>query len=170
MLIYQRENYDRVCAEAQPLTQAHWDEAEAPMHGAQRYTLDTARYNLLESLGMLHIVTAREAVDMSDVSASPVSSAVGLPASGPLAGYAAFALCPCPHRESLTLAALDGLYLIPRWRQGFTALALLRHAEKQLAARGVGIVQYSSPASRPCDALYKRLGAAHTETLWHKEL
>lgn len=169
MLIYQRENYDQVCAEAQPLTQAHWDEAEAPMHGAQHYTLDRSRYKLLEDLGMLHIVAARDVPATAAEARGPAGFAA-VAVSGALVGYAAFALCPCPHRESLTLAALDGLYLAPRWRKGFTALELLRHAETQLAARGVGIVQYSSPASRPCDVLYKRLGASHTETLWHKEL
>lgn len=151
MLTYQAENYDSVHAEAQPLAQAHWDESEAALHGAQQYMLDSARYTLLENLGMLLIVAARDA-------------------GGALAGYAAFTLCPCPHREGVTLAALDALYLAPAWRKGFTALTLLRHAEKALTARGAGVVQYSSPASRPCDALYKRLGAAHTETLWHKEL
>ena len=44
------------------------------------------------------------------------------------------------------------------------------HAEAALAARGVALVQYSSPVSRPCDALYRRLGARATETVWHKTL
>lgn len=154
MLIFQDESYARVCAEAQPLARAHWDEVEAPLHGARDYTLDAERYRLLENLGMLHIVAARCSGE----------------AGSPLAGYAAFALCPCPHRPGVLLAALDGLYLAPAWRKGFSALSLLRYAEKRLALRGVGLVQYSSPASRPCDALYRRLGAAHTETLWHKEL
>ncbi len=84
--------------------------------------------------------------------------------------YAAFTLVPCPHRPKTLLAALDGLYLTPEARGGFTALRLLRHAEAALGQRGVALVQYSSPASRPCDALYRRLGAHHTETVWHKEI
>ena len=68
------------------------------------------------------------------------------------------------------LAALDGLYLAPWARGGLFALRLLRHAESALAGRGVSLVQYSSPASRPCHALYRRLGAQPTETIWHKTL
>ena len=68
------------------------------------------------------------------------------------------------------VAALDGLYLAPAARRGFNALALLQSAEAALAARGAGILQYSSPASRPCGALYRRLGATRTETVWHKRL
>jgi len=58
----------------------------------------------------------------------------------------------------------------PWARGGLFALRLLRHAETALAARGVGLVQYSSPAARPCHALYRRLGAQPTETIWHKTL
>lgn len=151
MLTYQTETFADVKGEAHALIQAHWDETEAAMYGAQEYTLDEGKYRTLEGLDMLHIVTARDA-------------------GGSLSGYAAFALCPCPHRHGVTLAALDGLYLAPRWRKGLGVLEMLRHAEKALSARGVGMVQYSSPASRPCDALYRRLGAAHTETIWHKDL
>ncbi len=88
----------------------------------------------------------------------------------PLAGYAAFTLVACPHRPHTLLAALDGLYLAPWARGGLSALRLLRHAEASLAERGVSLVQYSSPASRPCHALYRRLGAQLTETIWHKPL
>ena len=91
-------------------------------------------------------------------------------ANAPLAGYAAFTLVDCPHRPQTLLAALDGLYLAPWARGGLFALRLLRHAEAALAARGVSLVQYSSPASRPCHALYRRLGAQPTETIWHKTL
>ena len=68
------------------------------------------------------------------------------------------------------LAALDGLYLAPAARKGLAVLKLLRAAEAGLRERGADVVQYSSPASRPCDALYRRLGARHTESVWHKEL
>ena len=97
-------------------------------------------------------------------------SAASATSSAPLAGYAAFTLVACPHCPQTLLAALDGLYLAPWARGGLFALRLLRHAEAALAARGVSLVQYSSPASRPCHALYRRLGARPTETIWHKTL
>ena len=79
-------------------------------------------------------------------------------------------LTDCPHRPGKRLAALDGLYLAPAARKGLAVLKLLRAAEAGLRERGADVVQYSSPASRPCDALYRRLGARHTESVWHKEL
>ena len=87
-----------------------------------------------------------------------------------LQGYAAFTLTDCPHRPGKRLAALDGLYLAPTARKGLAVLKLLRAAEAGLRERGADVVQYSSLASRPCDALYRRLGARHTESVWHKEL
>ena len=151
MLSFQKEGFSQIRDEVRSLARAHWDEVEAALHGAQVYEPDTARYATLEKLDMLVVLTARHD-------------------DGRLAGYAAFTALPCPHRPGLTLATLDGLYLAPGARRGLAALALLRRAEACLAARGVGLVQYSSPASRPCDALYRRLGARHTETVWHKNI
>ena len=141
----------RLLPELPPLLQAHWDESEATLFGPQVYALDTERYACWERLGMLHVVTARDS-------------------SGSLQGYAAFTLTDCPHRPGKRLAALDGLYLAPAARKGLAVLKLLRAAEAGLRERGADVVQYSSPASRPCDALYRRLGARHTESVWHKEL
>ena len=175
MLTITTELFSHLAQEAGQLAAAHWDEVEAPLHGPQHYTLDYHRYTSLERLGMLHISAARgRAVD------EPCNAAKCTPgephataetdASAPLAGYAAFTLVACPHRPQTLLAALDGLYLAPWARGGLFALRLLRHAEAALAARGVGLVQYSSPTSRPCHALYRRLGAQPTETIWHKSL
>lgn len=167
MLTITTEPFALLAKEAQQLAAAHWDEVEASLHGPQRYTLDRAKYETLEGLGMLHVSAARlqEAND-APAASNPRASA----GAGPLVGYAAFTLVACPHRPQTLLAALDGLYLAPGARGGFFALRLLRHAEAALAARGVALVQYSSPVSRPCDALYRRLGARATETVWHKPL
>lgn len=151
MLTIQAEPLARVKEEAPALARAHWDEVEACMHGGPEYSLNLAQYESLEQLGMLVLVAARRE-------------------DGRLCGYAAFTTLPCPHRRGVVLAALDGLYLAPEARRGLAALGLLREAEKILARRGVGLVQYSSPDSRPCDALYRRLGARRTETIWHKRL
>lgn len=150
-LSFRQETVAEVADEAAALAREHWREVEAPLHGERDYTPDRARYDSLERLGMLSVITARDG-------------------AGRLAGYAVFTLAPCPHLEGEVLAALDGLYLAPEARRGFNALALLRSAEAALAARGAGILQYSSPASRPCGALYRRLGATPTETVWHKRL
>ena len=163
MLTITKEPFSHLAKEAAQLTAAHWDEVEAPLHGPQHYALDHNRYASLERLGMLHISAARGLPEADQGAASGTSSA-------PLAGYAAFTVVACPHRPQTMLAALDGLYLATWARGGLSALRLLRHAEAALAARGVGIMQYSSPASRPCHALYRRLGAQPTETIWNKIL
>lgn len=150
-LVFREEAAASVLPEAAALAAAHWREVEAEMHGGSDYVPDGDRYAALEKLGMLSVTTARDG-------------------EGRLAGYAVFTLAPCPHLAGETVAALDGLYLAPQARRGLAALALLRSAETALAARGAGLIQYSSPASRPCDALYRRLGATHTETIWHKRL
>ena len=150
-LKFREERADAVAGEAARLAREHWREVEAELHGGADYVLDGERYAALERLGMLSVTTARDR-------------------EGRLAGYAVFTLAPCPHLKGETVAALDGLYLAPQARRGLNALALLRSAEAAMAARGASIVQYSSPASRPCGALYRRLGAVHTETIWHKRL
>ena len=179
MLTITTEPFSHLAKEAAQLTAAHWDEVEAPLHGPQHYALDANRYASLERLDMLHISAARgpavaaggepcDATAAGTPDEAHATSETG--ASAPLAGYAAFTLVDCPHRPQTLLAALDGLYLAPWARGGLFALRLLRHAEAALAARGVGLVQYSSPTSRPCHALYRRLGAQPTETIWHKAL
>ena len=173
MLTIITEPFSHLAEEAGQLAAAHWDEVEAPLHGPQHYTLDHRRYASLEQLGMLHISAARgQATDTAtDTDRNGAMDGSGFAtATAPLAGYAAFTLVDCPHRPQILLAALDGLYLAPWARGGLFALRLLRHAEAALAARGVGLVQYSSPASRPCHALYRRLGAQPTETIWHKTI
>lgn len=165
MLTIATELFSHLAEEADTLTAAHWDEVEAPLHGSQHYALNHNRYASLEQLGMLHISAARGLAGDDHTDAAATTDA-----TAPLAGYAAFTLVDCPHKPQTLLAALDGLYLAPWARGGLFALRLLRHAESALAARGVGLVQYSSPTSRPCHALYRRLGAQPTETIWHKTL
>ncbi|MDE7241056.1 MAG: GNAT family N-acetyltransferase [Desulfovibrio sp.] len=150
-MVFREEAAAAVLPEAAELAARHWREVEAGLHGDADYVPDGERYAALEKLGMLSVTTARDE-------------------AGRLAGYAVFTLAPCPHLKGETVAALDGLYLTPRARRGLNALGLLRSAEAAVAARGASLAQYSSPASRPCDALYRRLGAAHTETIWHKRL
>ena len=175
MLSITTESFSHLAEQAGQLAAAHWDEVEAPLHGPQHYTLDHERYASLERLGMLHISAARgrtvdEPCDATEGTPDEPRTDAETNASAPLAGYAAFTVVACPHRPHTLLAALDGLYLAPWARGGLFALRLLRHAEAALAARGVSLVQYSSPASRPCHALYRRLGAQPTETIWHKTL
>ncbi len=151
MLHIRTENLAQVLPQAQALTKAHWNETEQDLYGAQDYTLHESQYKLLEDLDMLHISAARDD-------------------AGQLCGYACFTITPCYHRQQALVATLDGLFLQPRVRKGMAVMSLLRAAEKALKAREVRFIQYVSPASRPCDALYRRLGAKQSETIFCKEV
>ncbi len=151
MLTFQTEMVADVQEIVQKLAKAHWDEVEASLYGQQEYALSIATYTTLESMGLLHVSTMRDT-------------------EGVLCGYAVFILSSCHHKQHILGASLDAFYLAPTARQGLNAVSFLREAEKALKARGVQQVQYTSPTSRPCDALYKRLGAKHTENLFYKSL
>jgi len=147
------ETFAAVQKEAEPLCSAHWDETEAAMYGDRAgVPLSVPMFESMEAAGILHIVTARDD-------------------EGRLAGYAAFCLSENMAMPGRVQASNLGLYLAPGMRRDpFLALKLLRWAEASLKERGVYCVAYISPVSRPCDALYRRLGAKMTETTWHKEL
>lgn len=146
------EAYSEIREEAAPLTVAHWQESEAAMFGPQGgVPMATAMFESLEQGGLLHVVTVRQA--------------------GVLQGYAAYCLSENLNMPGRITASALGLYLSGSVRADpFLALRLLRWADCSLRARGVFGVSYSSPASRPCDALYRRLGATLTETIWFKGL
>ena len=131
---------------------AHWQETEEAMYGSQTAVPMThPMYEAMEQGGVLHIVTARM--------------------DGALHGYAAYCLSENIHMPGRVTASALALYLSREIRtDAFAALRLLRWAEGSLRQRDVSGIGYNSPASRPCDALYRRLGAHHTETVWYKEL
>ena len=147
------EAYSEIREEAAPLTMAHWQESEAEMFGPQGgVPMATAVFESLEQGGLLHVVTVRQAEVLQ--------------------GYAVYCLSENLNMPGRITASALGLYLSGSIRRAdpFLALRLLRWADGSLRARGVFGVSYSSPASRPCDVLYRRLGATLTETIWFKEL
>lgn len=143
-LSFQTERFTDVCREAEILTRAHWEETEAPMYGAREYRLDVEQYEKLDAAGMLHIITARD--------------------GGRLVGYASFFATYNMHMGGM-LATLDGLFLDKAYR-GPAGMRLLRFAADAVRACGAVAAQFSSPASRDCGALYRRLGAGMTETVY----
>lgn len=149
MVHFSTERWADIAAEVPALYDAHWTETEVDMYGDNGGDLDGFRQ--LDALGLLHLAVARDD-------------------SGRMVGYAAFLLSPNPQMGGKLVASLAGLYLHQEARQGLAALSLLRYAESGLRAAGAAGVCYNSPASRPCEALYRRLGAKHTETIFYKGL
>ncbi len=151
MLTFQTETFANVFPHVQNLAKAHWDEVEQSLHGKQHYTIDEQTYKNLENLNILHISIAKDEQNK-------------------LCGYAAFFISSFHHKTDEIVASLDAFYLTPSARKGLNALKLLRSAEQALSARGVHVIQFTSPASQPCDALYRRMGAKQVETIYHKRL
>lgn len=147
-MLFDEESLSSVANDVLRLMDAHWSETEAPLYG-ENPGLRLDAYRHLECLDLLHLVTARDD-------------------SGRLCGYAAFVLSPNPQLGGQILATLAGVFLEPEARG--SGLRLLRTAEEGLRRRGAVGVCYHSPVSRPCDALYRRLGARQTETVYYKEL
>ena len=146
------EPYSHICGEVAPLAIAHWQETEEAMYGSQTTVPIThSMYDAMEQGGVLHVVTARM--------------------DGVLHGYAAYCFSENLNMPGRFTASALALYLSREIRtDAFAALRLLRWAEDSLRQRGISGIGYNSPASRPCDALYRRLGAKITETVWYKEL
>ena len=146
------ERWADVRSELAPLSCAHWQETEEAMYGAQdAIPVNETLLEALEHGGALLVVTLRIA--------------------NALHGYAAYCSAPSLNMPGRTTAQALALYVSPLARKDkFAALRLLRTAENMLRQRGVWGLSYNSPASRPCDALYRRLGARMTETVWYKEL
>lgn len=86
--------------------------------------VDRKLYEALEEAGTLRVYTAR--------------------LEGRLVGYAVFTVAPSMRRRYLKTANQDLVHVEPPVRGRVTA-ALLRHAEKALAADGVELVYHSTP-------------------------
>lgn len=149
---FEAERFADVAAVQARLTDAHWQETELELYGPVPHALDVSGFEALEQAGLLHIQTVR--------------------VNGSLEGYAGFILARQPQLGGMVTANLLGLYLDPGVRKldPWIALKLLRSAENALLARGVSGVVFGSPHSRPCDALYRRLGAEPIETMYYKKL
>jgi hypothetical protein len=113
---FQTERWATYVVDAPPLWQNHYKEvalnqAEIPLD------MDLARYEQLDALGMLHIVTART--------------------GGALVGYFTGVVSPHLHYRSTLHCLVDLYWLEPLWRRGTLALKLFGHAHRTLKDRGV---------------------------------
>ncbi|MCR5563995.1 MAG: GNAT family N-acetyltransferase [Desulfovibrio sp.] len=146
------EPFAAIEREVLPLASAHWSEIGEQTYGRVETPISFPVWRSIEQAGAMHIVTARDD-------------------DGALKGYAAFCVGPHQNIEGKVQASCLALYVAQDMRRDpFVALRMLRWAEDTLRDRGVDCVAYVSQAERPCDAIYRRLGAKMTETTWFKEL
>lgn len=118
----QRESYAAVAAELPPLM-AELSATICEPQGLSPAHLDDRLYRLAESVDRLRVYTARDA--------------------GRLIGFAFFLVRENPHHLALW-AYSDMIWMTPAARRPTVGLRLLRHAEEDLIAAGVEVIQAAS--------------------------
>jgi len=87
---------------------------------------------------------------------------------GKIIGLLAFILFPHYFSSELTAGELMW-YVLPEYRQSFTAIALLRAAERMARELGAKRMQFTAPTDEVA-AAYARLGYSQIEVSFQKEL
>ena len=114
-----------------------------------RAECDTDKYASLDSLGILHLVTAREGKC--------------------LVGYFLVFVTPNAHYKGQGLMAFTDLYfLLPDYRGGANSLKLFSFMEKTLREKGVVKIYSSHKIHRDHSAMFNFLGYQPTDTIYSK--
>lgn len=114
--------------------------------------LDKAKYEQLESLGMLEVHTARSN-------------------AGVLVGYSCVLVASSMRHAGVVMAVQDALWLHPSWRQGSTGVRLVMWSDRRLAERGdVYMVMRQSTTAKPIRCLLERMGYESVEETMVKRL
>lgn len=129
---------------------AHWkeialDKDKIPLD------VDYERYNKLDEMESLHIVTARD--------------------EGRLVGYHCSLINTHSHYKSSKMALVDVYYLLPEYRMSRTGIKLFQFAEESLRARG-DIVKLlcSTKIHQDHSRIFEFLGWRETERTYSKIL
>lgn len=150
MITFQQEKWREFAKEAQPIFTKHWEELALDRDKID-LSLDHPKYEQLDEVGALHIVTVRK--------------------NGRLVGYFLSFLMIHPHyKEAGLMAVTDFYYLLPEARSGGTGAKLFIEVEKLLRKRGVVKVYLSCKLHQDHTKLFKRLGWRPTDTTFTKYL
>lgn len=148
-MIYERSTMAVLLGEARDMVVEHHREA-AP-HAMSSYAPDCEGLCDLEAANALFLLLARD--------------------EGRIVGYVAHIVAPHPHHAGLVCAHNTAHYLAPGYRRGFQAIRLMKAAEAELRAMGVGYISYATPAG-PLDRgpVFRFLGFEPVETIYAKAL
>lgn len=147
MITFQVENWSDVKAEAAPLWIPHYEEV-GQNKAKMQLDPDLAKLDTFESLGKLHIVTARK--------------------EGELVGYHASIIDTLLHYKNV-LAGISDLYWIRKdCRVGRVPIKLFQHVEKTLKARGVQVMYDATKLYLDHDKLFQHLGYTPIERRYSK--
>jgi len=147
MITFQEEPLVDCLEEMKPLLSEHWD--EIALHKDKiKLNPDYDKYLLLDSLGMLHVVTARD----GDL----------------LVGYFISFLQPHMHYKDHTFAMNDILYIHPEYRKGSAGYKLFKYAEKSLKEIGVHVLMIHAKVKNDFKPLMDKLGFNRVEYNYSK--
>lgn len=153
-LTYTWEPFSQIIREVAPLFAEHWRELALNQDDIP-LDPDYDRYLAYESVGILHIITART------------------PEHGRLVGYAFCLLGPHIHYASTRFAQFDMFWLAPAYRSGWHGIRLIKYAEKRMADLGAKVMAGAVKqhfADGRVGALFEFLGYSPIETNFAKRI
>lgn len=113
------------------------------------YAPDWERYDRLDKLGHLSIVTLRE--------------------KGIIVGYCVTHVMPELHYKTTLTATMDILWVAPEYRENMGGLRLMREVHRELKRRGVKRVYMGSKLHKDISKLFTALGYVPME-LWFSKI
>lgn len=147
MISFSVENWDDVKDEASVLWPLHWEEV-----GQNKIKMqldpDIQKLDKMNSLGMLHIVIARN--------------------NGNLVGYHASIIDTLIHYKNVLAAKGDLHWLHPEYRKGTTGLKLFKEVERTLKLRGVQVMYDFTKLYLDKGAVFEHLGYKPIERTYSK--
>ena len=145
--VFARESLASVKPEMLTLLDDHWREVELNQDKI-KLSPHWEAYAHLDSIGALHIYTART--------------------DGELAGYLVFFVSQAIHHVEHLLAMGDVIYIRPESRACFYGLKLIQYAESELKKANVSFVTITSKVDTPIDSIAERAGYKNTERVLTK--
>lgn len=150
MITFHVERWREFAPDGQALFPKHWEDLALDRDKID-LAVDSAKYEQMDDLGILHIVTARK--------------------EGRLIGYFLSFLMAHPHYKNAGLMAVaDVYYLLPEARPGGTGAKLFAAVENFLRERGVVKAYISCKIHQDHTKLFTRLGWKPTDISFTKYL
>lgn len=148
MIRYTEEKFSSIIDEIPTLVGSHW--SEVSMHKESvNLDLDIDAYMSLEDSGVLKVITARDD-------------------NGTLVGYCSMLIMPHLHYKNDIFAFNDGIYISPRYRNGFVGIRLLKESERVMKDNGVSVMTVHVKPTKDFSPVLKRIGFSEFETVYSK--
>lgn len=147
MITFQEESLVDCLEEMKPLFENHWD--EIALHKDKiKLNPDYDKYLLMDKLGMLHVMTARD--------------------DGKIVGYFISFIQPHMHYKDTVFAMNDILFIHPDYRKGSIGFKLFKKAEESLKGIGVDVVLIHAKVKNDFKPLMDKLGFNRAEYSYSK--